>query len=84
MQTKVIRGESDIPTHWYNIVADMPNSPAPVPGADGQPIGPDTLSAIFSDALIEQEAKRQFEKIGEYPEDAIEEALHHLPKVDIR
>jgi len=26
-QTKILLDESDIPTHWYNVVADMPNPP---------------------------------------------------------
>ncbi|MCP4043753.1 MAG: TrpB-like pyridoxal phosphate-dependent enzyme, partial [Gammaproteobacteria bacterium] len=59
MQTKVLLDESEIPTHWYNVVADMPNPPAPVLGADGQPIGPDALSAIFPDAIIEQEVSAE-------------------------
>lgn len=54
-QTKILLDESDIPTHWYNVVADMPNPPAPPLGPDGQPVGPDALTAIFPDALIEQE-----------------------------
>ncbi len=54
-QTKFLLPESDIPTHWYNIVADMPNAPAPVLGPDGKPIGPDALSVIFPDNIIEQE-----------------------------
>ncbi|MBE9610633.1 TrpB-like pyridoxal phosphate-dependent enzyme [Chitinilyticum piscinae] len=58
-QTKFWLPESDIPTHWYNVVADMPNAPAPVLGPDGQPIGPDALSAIFPNAVIEQEVSRE-------------------------
>ncbi|GAA5786334.1 tryptophan synthase beta chain [Chitiniphilus shinanonensis] len=58
-QTKFWLPESDIPTHWYNIVADMPNPPAAVLGPDGQPIGPDALSAIFPNAVIEQEVSRE-------------------------
>ena len=54
-QTKVILEESDIPTHWYNVVADMPNPPAPPLGADGKPIGPDALAAIFPMEIIGQE-----------------------------
>lgn len=53
--TKILLEESDIPTHWYNVVADMPNRPAPVLGPDGKPIGPDALGAIFPPAIIEQE-----------------------------
>jgi tryptophan synthase beta chain len=53
--TKILLTESDIPTHWYNVVADMPNKPAPPLGPDGKPIGPEALAAIFPMALIEQE-----------------------------
>ena len=58
-QTKFLLPESEIPTHWYNVVADMPNKPAPVLGPDGQPISPDALSAIFVDSLIEQEVSAE-------------------------
>ncbi len=58
-QTKFLLDEADIPTHWYNVVADMPNPPAPPLGPDGKPIGPDALGAIFPDALIEQEVSSQ-------------------------
>lgn len=58
-QTKILLDESEIPTHWYNVVADMPNPPAPVLGPDGQPIGPEALAAIFPMALIEQEVSAQ-------------------------
>jgi tryptophan synthase beta chain len=54
-QTKFLLDESEIPTHWYNVVADMPNRPAPPLGPDGNPIGPDALAAIFPMSLIEQE-----------------------------
>ncbi len=59
MQTKILLEESEIPTHWYNVVADMPNAPAPVLGPDGKPIGPDALAVIFPDALIEQEVSAE-------------------------
>ena len=53
--TKILLDESEIPTHWYNVVADMPNRPAPPLGPDGRPLGPEALAAIFPMALIEQE-----------------------------
>jgi len=53
--TKILLDESEIPKQWYNVVADMPNPPAPPLGPDGKPIGPDALTAIFPDALIGQE-----------------------------
>lgn len=54
-QTKILLDESHIPTHWYNIVADMPNPPSPPLGSDGKPVGPEALAAIFPMALIGQE-----------------------------
>jgi len=58
-QTKILLDESDIPTHWYNVVADMPNKPAPPLGPDGKPIGPEALAPIFPMALIEQEVSAE-------------------------
>lgn len=54
-QTKFLLDENDIPTHWYNVVADMPNPPASPLGPDGKPIGPEALAAIFPMNIIEQE-----------------------------
>ena len=58
-QTKILLDESDIPTHWYNVVADMPNKPAPPLGPDGKPISPEALTAIFPMSLIEQEVSAE-------------------------
>ncbi|MFA9461871.1 TrpB-like pyridoxal phosphate-dependent enzyme [Thiohalorhabdus methylotrophus] len=55
MQTKILLEENEIPRHWYNVVADMPNPPAPPLGPDGNPVGPEALSAIFPQRVIEQE-----------------------------
>ncbi len=58
-QTKILLDESEIPTHWYNIVADMPNPPHAVLGPDGNPVTPDALAAIFPEALIMQEVSAE-------------------------
>ncbi|UCE88132.1 MAG: TrpB-like pyridoxal-phosphate dependent enzyme, partial [Pseudomonadota bacterium] len=58
-QLKILLDESEIPTQWYNVVADMPNPPPPPLGPDGKPIGPDALAAIFPMALIEQEVSAE-------------------------
>jgi len=58
-QVKILLDESDIPDNWYNVVADMPNPPAPPLGPDGKPIGPEALAAIFPGAIIEQEVSRE-------------------------
>jgi pyridoxal-phosphate dependent TrpB-like enzyme len=54
-ETKIILEEKDIPTHWYNVVADMPNKPLPPLGPDGKPVGPDKMGAIFPMNILEQE-----------------------------
>ena len=60
MQTKFILQERDLPQTWYNIVADLPEPPAPVihPGTK-QPIGPDDLAPLFPMALIQQEVSAE-------------------------
>lgn len=57
--TKILLDEADIPTHWYNIVADMPNPPAPYLGPDGKPVTPEMMSAIFPPGVLEQEMSAQ-------------------------
>jgi tryptophan synthase beta chain len=56
MQTKFLLGEDRIPTHWYNIIPDMPGPLAPVihPGTL-KPATPDDLTPLFPMSLIEQE-----------------------------
>ncbi|MBI4986545.1 MAG: TrpB-like pyridoxal phosphate-dependent enzyme [Rhodocyclales bacterium] len=53
--TRVTLEENEIPTHWYNVVADMPNPPSPPLGPDGKPVGPEQMLAIFPGNLLEQE-----------------------------
>ncbi len=47
--------QSEIPTHWYNVVADMPTAPLPPLGPDGKPATPEQMGAIFPAAILEQE-----------------------------
>ena len=55
-QTKYLLAERDIPEHWYNIVADMPNKPLPpLHPATHEPIGPEALAPLFPMELIKQE-----------------------------
>src|SRR6059036_3744360 len=58
--TKFLLDESQIPTHWYNIVPDLPEPPAPVlhPGT-GEPVGPADLAPLFPMALILQEVSQE-------------------------
>lgn len=57
--TKILLAESEIPTHWYNVVADMPNPPAPYLAPNGELITPEMMGAIFPPAIIEQEMSQQ-------------------------
>jgi tryptophan synthase beta chain len=58
--TKITLPESEIPTHFYNLIADLPTPLEPPlhPGTR-QPIGPDDLAPIFPMGLIQQEASRE-------------------------
>jgi tryptophan synthase beta chain len=58
--TKITLPESDIPTHFYNIVPDLPTPPPPPlhPGTR-EPIGPEMLTPIFPAALIAQEVSQE-------------------------
>ena len=52
--------ESDIPTQWYNVAADLPTPlPPPIHPATHQPIGPEALAPLFPMALIEQEVSSE-------------------------
>ena len=57
--TRIQLEANDIPTHWYNIVADMPNPPAPPLGPNGKPATPEQMGAIFPGAILEQEMSAQ-------------------------
>lgn len=56
MTTKYLLDETQMPRHWYNIQADLPQPLPPVlhPGTH-QPVGPSDLEPLFTPALIEQE-----------------------------
>src|SRR5436853_4304206 len=58
--TKIVLADKDIPTKWYNIMADFKTPPAPVlhPGT-GQPIGPADLAPLFPMELIKQEVSQE-------------------------
>lgn len=52
-QKKFILQESEIPTQWYNIQADMPNKPMPpIHPATKQPLGVDDLAHIFPASAV--------------------------------
>jgi tryptophan synthase beta chain len=57
--TKIMLPESEIPTHFYNIVPDLPTPLQPPlhPGTR-EPIGPEMLTPIFPMGLIAQEVSQ--------------------------
>jgi tryptophan synthase beta chain len=58
MSTKINFGlrEQDIPTQWYNLLADFPEPrPPPLHPGTKQPVPPDALLAIFPENLVKQE-----------------------------
>src|SRR5213596_712770 len=58
--TKFLLDEKDLPTHWYNIQADLPSPlPPPLHPGSGQPIGPADLAPLFPMELIKQEVSQE-------------------------
>mgnify|MGYP003571932966 CR=1 FL=1 len=70
--------ESEMPTQWYNIAADMPTPLEPPlhPGT-GQPAGPDDFAPLFPMSLIEQEMST--ERFINIPDEVIEKLLLWRP-----
>ena len=54
-QKRFFLPESEIPTQWYNIQAEMPNRPQPMLTKKGEPVTVDYLSQLFSRTASEQE-----------------------------
>ena len=53
---KIYLEESEMPTAWYNVRADMKTKPAPLLNpATGEPVSFDDLRAVFCDELVRQE-----------------------------
>ena len=59
-QRKFLLSESDLPTHWYNIAADLKSPPPPpLHPATHEPIGPEMLAPLFPMELIMQEVSTE-------------------------
>jgi len=57
---RVFLSESDQPTAWYNLQADLPKPvPPPLHPATNQPLGPEDLAPIFAMELIKQEVSQE-------------------------
>jgi pyridoxal-phosphate dependent TrpB-like enzyme len=56
---KFLLEEKEIPTAWYNIVADMKNKPLPpLNPATKQPLKPEELYPLFAEELVAQEVNQ--------------------------
>ncbi len=54
--THFVLNQSEIPTHWYNILTDLPEPmPPPLHPATQQPIKPEDMLPIFPENLVMQE-----------------------------
>src|SRR3984957_16348747 len=69
---KFVLQERDIPTHWVNLMADLPpDGPPPLHPGTKEPAGPDDLSPLFPMSLIMQEVSAEPEiEIPEQVRDA--------------
>ena len=81
---KIVLSEAEIPTQWYNIVADMPNKPMPIlhPGTK-QPMKPEELFPIFAEDLAHQEMN-QTDKWIDIPEEVRDKYLIYRPTPLVR
>jgi len=71
MATTFTLSEDRIPTHWVNLVPDLPGDPLPpLDPRTKAPVGPEALEAIFPPALIAQEVSPEPEV--EIPEEVRE------------
>ena len=75
-QHKFTLEEHELPTHYYNVVADMPNKPLPPlhPGTR-EPIGPEMLGPLFPQALIAQEMTT--DRLVDIPEEVRDKYLKY-------
>jgi len=55
-KTRFTLTQEQIPTHWYNVLADVPEPmPPPLHPGTKQPVTPDLMTAIFPENLVQQE-----------------------------
>jgi tryptophan synthase beta chain len=61
-QRRFLLSEAEMPTHYYNIAADLPVPlPPPLHPATREPIGPEALAPLFPMELIRQEVSTERE-----------------------
>lgn len=83
-QKKFLLTEQDMPTKWYNILAEMPNKPLPIlhPGTK-EPLKPEDLYPLFAKALVDQEVNIKDAWI-DIPEEILEKYQIYRPTPLVR
>ncbi len=81
---KFLLPESEIPTQWYNIMADMPNKPRPIlnPGTK-QPMKAEDLFPIFAEEVSRQELNMSDQWI-DIPEEVRDKYMIYRPTPLVR
>lgn len=75
-ETKILLPQDEVPRRWYNLLADLPEPPAPPLNPETkEPIGPEALAPLFPMALIKQEVSQ--DRYVDIPE-AVREAYLRL------
>ena len=70
-ETKILLPESQMPTQWYNILADLPFPfPPYLHPLTLEPMGPDDLAPVFPMELIKQEVST--ERYIDIPEEVLD------------
>jgi tryptophan synthase beta chain len=83
-QKRIFLSEKDIPTQWYNIVADMPEKPLPILNPKTkEPVTVDDLAVIFNRACSEQELN-QTDAFIDIPEEVRELYKYFRPTPLVR
>lgn len=83
-QKRFMLSEKDMPTHWYNILAEMPNQPMPVlhPGTK-EPMKAEDWYPLFAKELVNQELNTT-DKWIEIPEEVREKYKMYRPTPLVR
>lgn len=83
-QKKFLLSEKEMPTQWYNIMAEMPNLPLPIlhPGTK-EPMKPEELYPLFAKELVDQETNTKDAWI-DIPEEVLEKYKIYRPTPLVR
>ena len=81
---KFLLPEREIPTHWYNVVADMQNKPQRMINTrTKEPLKPDDLFPLFTEELSRQEIN-ETDRCIEIPEEVRDKYKIYRPSPLVR